>query len=282
MKGVADTIDLERFLKVWFWHRPPSADHDQVGALIEVAWRMGRDNFTEAEAKEIIKASNRGRPLYAADKIGQYLRISNAERIAGQLWSIGAYDFSKRQRTMRRRQQAKERQTRWRLKRGAQPHAQSLQQIKPWKAEGISRSTWYERHRKQPGKNRTAGPICNAEAGRIRNAEGGPIRAHYSCRPTAHQTVRHAERKARGLPKGTLPSPHGRAAHSEQADRGDTMMTAKSADACDEKAMQEDRPPHDVDEPSYTQRNVDWAFAASMAGLEDKPWYGVKDWGFPA
>jgi hypothetical protein len=271
MKGVADTVDIDRFLKVWFWHRPPA--RDPIEALINAALMMGHDNFTAVDAREIINASKRGRPLYAADQIGQYLRISNAERLAGQLWSIGAYDFSKRQRIMRRRQQTKERQSRWRLKRGAQPHTQSLRRTKPWEAEGISRTTWYERRRKRPEKNRTTGPI--------RNARAGPIRAHYSCRPTANKTVRRAERKQGGLPRGSFPSPHGRAARSEQADGGDRTMTANNADALLTVERARDGCPHDADEPSYTQRKVDWAFAASMAGLQDKPWYGVRDWGFP-
>jgi hypothetical protein len=51
-KGVADAVDLDRFLKAWFWHRPTSADQDPIGALIHVAWRMGRNNLTAREAKE--------------------------------------------------------------------------------------------------------------------------------------------------------------------------------------------------------------------------------------
>ena len=147
-KGVADTEDIARFLIVWFWHRPPSADEDPIGSLIHIAWQMGRDNYTATEAREIIAASKRGKPLYHPDAIGEYLRLTDAERTAWGIRTIGGYDFSKRQRTVRRKQQARDRQARHRQKQGARPHSQSLSRTEPWKLEGKSRRTW-ERHRKQ-------------------------------------------------------------------------------------------------------------------------------------
>jgi hypothetical protein len=62
-KEVADTDDVDRFLIAWFWHRPASADQDPIGSLIHTARRTGRDKFMPAEAREIIEASKRGRPL---------------------------------------------------------------------------------------------------------------------------------------------------------------------------------------------------------------------------
>jgi hypothetical protein len=88
-KGVADTDDVNRFLIAWFWHRPTSADKDPIGSLIYTAGRMGRCNFIRSEAEEIIEASKRGRPLYKADDLGLYLRLTDAERTAWGIRTIG-------------------------------------------------------------------------------------------------------------------------------------------------------------------------------------------------
>ena len=148
-KGVADTDDLDRFLICWFWHRPASADQDPIGTLIYVAGRMGRDNFTSAEAKEIIKASKRGRPLYKADDLGEYLRLTDAERAAWGIRTIGGTNLSKRQRTLRRKRATRERLQRLRRAKGIRPLAQAFSRTRPWRFEGISRATWYRLRRKE-------------------------------------------------------------------------------------------------------------------------------------
>jgi hypothetical protein len=148
-KGVADTPDLDRFLICWFWHRPISAYKDPVGALIHIAWRMGKDNFTAPEAQEIIHASKRGRPLYKADDLGEYLRLTDAERTAWGIRTIGAHDVSRRQRNECRKRKARERKARHRQERGATPHARSLSRTRPWEARGLSRATWYRLQRRE-------------------------------------------------------------------------------------------------------------------------------------
>jgi hypothetical protein len=147
-KGVADTEDLDRFLIAWFWHRPMSAYRDPITALIDVAKRMGRDDFTEAEAEEIIKASKRGRPLYKTDDLGEYLRLFDAERTEWGIKTIGACDVSRRQRARRRKRQRREREAERRRRHGARPRSQSLSRTQPWQSKGISRKTW-ERQRRQ-------------------------------------------------------------------------------------------------------------------------------------
>jgi hypothetical protein len=143
--GVADTADIDRFLIAWFWHRPTSADLDQVGAVIHVAWRMGKRDLTESNAEQIIADAQRRNPIFNAEKLGMYLRLSDATRTRTGIRTIGAFDVSKRQRTLRRKLKARERQARLRRKRGARPHSQSLSRTKPWEAEGVSRTTWYDR-----------------------------------------------------------------------------------------------------------------------------------------
>jgi hypothetical protein len=158
-KDVADTDDLDRFLICWFWHRPISADHDPIGALIGVALRMGKADLPEAEAKEIIKSSKQGRPLYKADDLGEYLHLTDAERTAWGIRTIGAVDISKRQRKQRRQQKARERFRRLRRAKGAHSQSLSLSRTKPWVAEGVSRRTWYrlqERFRRSQNKQEQA------------------------------------------------------------------------------------------------------------------------------
>jgi hypothetical protein len=88
-KDVADTDYLDRFLIAWFWHRPTSADKNPIGHLIYAAQRMGRRNFMPSEAEVIIGASKRGRPLFKADDLGHYLRLTDAERTAWGIRTIG-------------------------------------------------------------------------------------------------------------------------------------------------------------------------------------------------
>jgi hypothetical protein len=153
-KGVADTEDLDRFLIAWFWHRLPSANRDPIGALIGVAKRMGRDDFTEAEAKVIIRASTCGRPLYKADDLGEYLRLFDAERTKWGIKTIGACDVSRRERILRRKRQRREREAERRHRHGARPRSRSLSRTKPWQTKGISRRTW---ERQQRGGQRNDG-----------------------------------------------------------------------------------------------------------------------------
>ena len=154
--GVADTCDLDRFLIAWWWHRPLSADDDPVGAVIEAARRIGRPDLSENEAKQVIADAERFSPIYNADKLGAHLRLDDATRTRIGVRTIGAWDVSKRQRTLRRKRRASARQARHRRKRGARPHSQSLSQTRPWDAEGISRRTWERRRSRQRQKPATS------------------------------------------------------------------------------------------------------------------------------
>lgn len=150
-KGVADTVDIDRFLIVWFWHRPTSADQDPIGSLIHAASRMGRDNLAPAEAREIIQASKRGKPLHKADDVGTYLCLTDAERTAWGIKTIGGLDVPKRQRTLRRKRQHRDYMARKRREAGAKPQSQSLSRARPWRDEGVSRATWYRQRKRETG-----------------------------------------------------------------------------------------------------------------------------------
>jgi hypothetical protein len=143
--GVADTDDLDRFLKVWIWHHPPAFKKEPIFAVIEAACRMGRPHLSETEAEQIIQASRCGKALHKADDLGEYLRLSDEMRTTLGIRTIGAHDVSKRQRAMRRRRRNREAKERRRHERGARPQAQSLSRTKPWEREGICRRTWERR-----------------------------------------------------------------------------------------------------------------------------------------
>jgi hypothetical protein len=147
-KGVADTADLDRFLIAWFWHRPLSAHRNPTTSLVDIAWRMGRGDLAVSDAAELVAASARGRPLYKADDLGAYLRLTDAERTAWRIRTIGGHDFSRRRRTIRRKQQDRERKARQRLAAGAHPQSRSLSKLKPWEARNMSRRSWYRRQKK--------------------------------------------------------------------------------------------------------------------------------------
>ena len=164
-KGVADTDDLDRFLIAWFWHRPTSADKDPIGSLIYTAHRMGRGNVTPAQAGEVIAASKRGRPLHKADDLGLYLRLTDAERTAWGIRTIGGHDFSRRQRTTRRKWLDRERKGRGRLQAGAKPRSLSQERDRPWAKDGISRREWFRR--KAKARSGTVGTVSSARDGTV-------------------------------------------------------------------------------------------------------------------
>jgi hypothetical protein len=145
--GVADTDDIDRFLKAWIWHHPPVFKTEPISAVIEAAYRMGRPQLSETEAEEIIQASRCGKALHKPDALGEYLRLSDEMRTALAIRTIGAHDVSRRQRTLRRRQLRRERERQRRIERGARPRELSLSRTKPWVTLGISRATWYRQQK---------------------------------------------------------------------------------------------------------------------------------------
>lgn len=90
--------------------------------------------------------------LIPDDEVGGMVRLSYAERLKLRITAIGAFDvdraarrkLAKGRKRERDRTQAKER----RKANGATPREESLSRTEPWKAEGISRSTWERRRKK--------------------------------------------------------------------------------------------------------------------------------------
>jgi hypothetical protein len=87
----------------------------------------------------------------SSDEIAELLKVTFAERQRLKLWSFNACDLSraelKAKTKANKKRQDRERAAERRRQRGATARSQSLERLKPWKAQGISRKTWYKRRR---------------------------------------------------------------------------------------------------------------------------------------
>jgi hypothetical protein len=89
------------------------------------------------------------RPLkWTADKLGQRLRLTDADRTRLGITTIGGFDFLKAKRAQRRRKKKNDAKQLKRMKAGAKPHALSEARLKPWVERGWSESK-YRRWKRQ-------------------------------------------------------------------------------------------------------------------------------------
>ena len=97
-------------------------------------------------AEEIVGAFiQRRRQGWSADNLAIALRLTDAERTALGIHTIGAVDYAKAARTKRRTRNNRDQERQRRAAAGAKPHSQSLSALEPWKLENppISRAKWY-------------------------------------------------------------------------------------------------------------------------------------------
>ncbi len=99
----------------------------------------------------IIEAATSRPRRYRAETLAKVLRLTDAERTALRITTIGAIDVTKAERAIRRKIRAKQRAAQARAANREQTRAEylakALTAAKPWEVEGISRRTW-ERRRK--------------------------------------------------------------------------------------------------------------------------------------
>jgi hypothetical protein len=123
---LAHLADPERRMRAWLRQRAPSFSKGLVDRLIAKVMR---------------------KPMkWKAPKLGQLLRLTNAERELLNITTIRPIDVSI---FKRRKKKDAERHATLRLEAGAKPHAMSEAQLKPWVKEGCSESTWHRRKRRQ-------------------------------------------------------------------------------------------------------------------------------------
>jgi hypothetical protein len=258
--GAANTEDFWRWLVAWAWHNGQNG-RDPTGALMMAAGRMGRRGMSEAKAEDILERSRAMRQQRAADRLARFLGVTFAQRKVLNVTTIGSVDIDRKQRERRRRERnrmAKEARRRAKgLQSRAEYEAKCLTRTKPWQVEGISYRTWRRRRqRDRVGQGRgTAIPPLETNG----QGPGTAIFLSAADRPWP------PERKQGAFRGGACGEEHGANSSTHSALREESVSVS----------VDDPGPawcPHDVDEPSYTQREVDEAFEASCAGLEDKPW----------
>lgn len=123
--------------------------------------------MAEAEASEFIQRIERIPPnlrYRTAEHLGQRFNVTNAERERLRLWLIAPVDIDLAEwRKAKRRARSRLWMQRRRREAGVRSRtaylAVSLSRQNPWKAEGISRRTWYRRQTQMAQMAQVRGPI---------------------------------------------------------------------------------------------------------------------------
>jgi hypothetical protein len=125
----------------------PVAPAEKMNHQIETIAPWMDVDWTEENIEDYMYLALGERRL-SAQQIGERLQLTNAERERLSLWRIAPVDMTEQQLAEQRK--AKDRaRARKRYKRTrADFLAASLTASKPWEAEGISRTTWYDRRAK--------------------------------------------------------------------------------------------------------------------------------------
>ena len=113
--------------------------------------RWAAEHLPEAKPEQITAVAEIPRQEYSADELAEILHVTYAERQRLNVWAFGACDMIREERLKRakadKQKKDRERAKLRRRERGAKPREQSLSRTQPWKALGISRSTWDRRRR---------------------------------------------------------------------------------------------------------------------------------------
>jgi hypothetical protein len=159
---VPDTDDADHTIRLVAYHLKPLARKSLAAVLSHWCHRWA-PHIPQETIRGIAWQVNRWPRDLKADTLAQHLRLTDAERTRLGITTIGAIDMNHAKRRQRR---AKRQQT-WKKKaRMSNPSyrsreeylANSLSRTKPWKAEGISRATWYRRQRETGPATRETGP----------------------------------------------------------------------------------------------------------------------------
>ena len=122
-----------------------ASDQDNVAVTIMAAIRPWCPWLSHDDAAALADRVT-SRPLrWTADALGKRLHLSDAERTALGITTIGGYDVPKAARLARRKAKDREDKAAKRLASGARPRSESAARTKPWLALGMSRATWYRR-----------------------------------------------------------------------------------------------------------------------------------------
>ncbi len=151
--------ELERLFAFRYGDTLPNDDSERDDLIVAAhtiaalegdvaAWaRQWAPWFTAAEIRKLV-ASTATPSKFSAATLAWRLHLTDAERTALKITTIGAVDVTKAERLARRKQRKAARKAARRREAGAKPQASSLSRTKPWQAAGMSRATWYRQRRK--------------------------------------------------------------------------------------------------------------------------------------
>jgi hypothetical protein len=145
--ALPDTHDRGDLLRYWAWHnlRSQHAAED----LIALGRRLGV-KLPAHEVERTIRYVNRNPRRFTARRLGTLLKLTEDERTILSITTIRADGVTDEDMAHTRRALAAERMRKRRCAKAMKPRGayleNSLSQTKPWKAEKISRATWF-RHR---------------------------------------------------------------------------------------------------------------------------------------
>jgi hypothetical protein len=159
------TRELERIFHHWFGTFLPNDAEGRhmlrayaeclsfTGPVLEklAGFIHARAPWAIPEAEAMAEAAEMTASWHDADAMAERIRLSFADRELLKVRTIGAVGITKRQRSAMQKEKRRERERDRRKAKGAQPHAKSINRAEPWKAEGISRRTWFRRRAKAGG-----------------------------------------------------------------------------------------------------------------------------------
>jgi hypothetical protein len=126
------------------WHCP--SDSERRFLMVKWCRWVCAPPSVERQINAILEA-NPARYVWS-DTLARHLHVSDAERTALRIWTIGAYDVPKAVRIKRRKEKDRLAAQVRRRANGSKSHEQSFSRTKPWEAAGFRcRRTW-ERHGK--------------------------------------------------------------------------------------------------------------------------------------
>jgi hypothetical protein len=99
----------------------------------------------EWELEPLLKEAMANPRRWRADELGKELGLTATTRQFLRIRTIGACDMSKRDRQRLRKERKRFKEAERRRAKGMTSRSVSLSRLEPWKAEGISRRTWYRR-----------------------------------------------------------------------------------------------------------------------------------------
>jgi hypothetical protein len=197
--GAADTEDFWRWLVAWCWHNGQNG-RDPTGALKLAAKRMGGD-LTEADAETILERAHAMRQHRTADRLARFLGVTDRQRTAAGIATIGSIDVDRKRRNRRRSERNRMAKEARRRARGAIPRAEyratSRTATKPWEREDMSRRTWY---RKQ------AAPLGTGAGTAIPTLRNAPKMAQVRVQPSFFLLYPHLchRRESKGTSEGAI------------------------------------------------------------------------------